>query len=583
MKRSVRVFVSGVAAMAVAGAVVAPADASRDRVAAPTGAPAGAVTYDIGLLGQPTNVDGRDAGSSGMVFGRSLWAFGDTLLSSPASDGSTFRTNTGAFNVPGYYPLSEPTDGTGSPSTQLVPFSSSEASFNAAHDPDDWRYAVWPSAVIPRTDGRGLVFFASSLLAANNPVPGTTTIGLADVNTAGSTVSSRRTTVLFGPQDCAWGIPYLDADGYLYFWADLHQTDLADCPHDSSWGGRPVGVARVKLNESGTRSSYRFWNGAHWVDNQHLATPVMDFVLNGPSVSYDATLGKYVAFSGIDSPSAYYMTAPDVQGPWTDQGAFTRGVDPAGDYRAWRVHPELGPADGSVVPLSYFRYLGSRKGEIRLLAVDVRSDAATHRTAYVDKAYQVLLLRAADASGRSTWVGKLADRSASLRSFARGLQFSSEGYRAQAKQQLKTVLGHDNDTAGATYWGNWLEGTGAGTTNDHLTARLATSTEFANDHVSDASFVDAMFPIALGRAADSSGRAYWINKLATGTARYDMVLSMVRSSEAGRYQARLAYQAILHRDPTDAEAATVSADYARVGYDPAEVRVAVLATAEAIE
>ena len=147
------------------------------------------------------------------------------------------------------------------------------------------------------------------------------------------------------------------------------------------------------------------------------------------------------------------------------------------------------------------------------------------------------------------------------------------------KECYLTVLDRPADRGGLDYWSNWLS---THKRHDILTARLAGLGEFTSTHPTNASYVNALYRIAFGRQADESGRTFWVRRLATGTSRYSVALSMLHLSEAGRYQARRAYQAVLGRAATTPEASFVAADYTELEYDPAEIRVRVLATVDAL-
>ena len=87
---------------------IAPAGSTSAAAGSAAAAPAGLAAYNLGVLGQPTKVIGRDGGYTTKIGGEILWGFGDTLFYGPAADGSSYRTNSGAHNVPGYPPRRTP-------------------------------------------------------------------------------------------------------------------------------------------------------------------------------------------------------------------------------------------------------------------------------------------------------------------------------------------------------------------------------------------------------------------------------------------------------------------------------------------
>src|SRR6185295_18518843 len=71
---------------------------------------------ELGTVGRPPTVSVRDGGATGLVGGRLLWLFGDTIFNPRSVDGENLRTCTAALATPGQ-PLatSEPTDANGAP------------------------------------------------------------------------------------------------------------------------------------------------------------------------------------------------------------------------------------------------------------------------------------------------------------------------------------------------------------------------------------------------------------------------------------------------------------------------------------
>src|SRR5689334_20251225 len=49
---------------------------------------------DLGPIGKPPKVIGRDGGGSGLIGGKILWLFGDTFWPFKSADGTNYRTNT---------------------------------------------------------------------------------------------------------------------------------------------------------------------------------------------------------------------------------------------------------------------------------------------------------------------------------------------------------------------------------------------------------------------------------------------------------------------------------------------------------
>src|SRR5450432_2606840 len=86
-------------------------------------------TSDLGALSKPPVVTARDGGASVRIGARSLWLFGDTLMTATGADGFNYRASTAAWGTPGSLGLDEALDANGAP-FQLFPYTSDEAAYN---------------------------------------------------------------------------------------------------------------------------------------------------------------------------------------------------------------------------------------------------------------------------------------------------------------------------------------------------------------------------------------------------------------------------------------------------------------------
>ncbi len=121
------------------------------------------------MLEQGTDITGRDGGVSGLAWGKSIWTFGDTVLTFPDAAGSNWHHNSFAVTddlhaSDGIAGLSSPSDSTGAP-VYLVAPSPAEQAFNDAHagdpcaeEPCGARWAVWPGPpVFDAARGRAII------------------------------------------------------------------------------------------------------------------------------------------------------------------------------------------------------------------------------------------------------------------------------------------------------------------------------------------------------------------------------------------------------------------------------------------
>jgi hypothetical protein len=151
---------------------------------------------------------------------------------------------------------------------------------------------------------------------------------------------------------------------------------------------------------------------------------------------------------------------------------------------------------------------------------------------------------ASDALGHNPSVkaARLAGATAAIN----GLQ----GRQAAAADLFVQAFNRNIDPSGRTYWSNKL----LTISRPEMLARLTGSSEFyrrAGGTIPQ--FVDAVYQSVLGRAADPSGRAYWINRLNDGRSVERVARSLVASSEYRRTTVKATFDRLLDRAPTVGE------------------------------
>ncbi len=106
----------------------------------------------------------------------------------------------------------------------------------------------------------------------------------------------------------------------------------------------------------------------------------------------------------------------------------------------------------------------------------------------------------------------------------------SSGDRAQIARLYAAVFNRAPDQAGFDYWlGRYRSGTAL----EQVAASFLQSGEFfdAAGNQSDEMFVDLVYMTVFGRAADSTGRAFWVNELASGMERSRLVVLFANAPE----------------------------------------------------
>jgi hypothetical protein len=122
-----------------------------------------------------------------------------------------------------------------------------------------------------------------------------------------------------------------------------------------------------------------------------------------------------------------------------------------------------------------------------------------------------------------------------------------KGRQAAAADLFRQAFNRTIDPSGRTYWSNKL----VTITRPEMLSRLTGSSEFyRRAGGTTPQFVDAVYQSVLGRAADPSGRSYWINRLNHGRSVEGVARSLVASSEYRRTQVRITFDRVLDRAPT---------------------------------
>ena len=101
------------------------------------------------------------------------------------------------------------------------------------------------------------------------------------------------------------------------------------------------------------------------------------------------------------------------------------------------------------------------------------------------------------------------------------------------------------DSAGKSGFDHYLVGGG---TVDGVRASILGSLEYFNLHGgTNDRFVAGLYPDVLGRAADPSGQAFWLQQLANGKSRADVALAMLSGPEAKQVLVKGFYVRFLKR------------------------------------
>lgn len=165
---------------------------------------------------------------------------------------------------------------------------------------------------------------------------------------------------------------------------------------------------------------------------------------------------------------------------------------------------------------------------------------------FITRAYQQALGRDPDAAGLSFWQGKLAggmSRAEMLVGFSESNENRgrTEGLLAQglwdADDQIadiarlyRAVLGRAPDTEGLRFWDHQAD---SGLSTAQIANLFSQSQEFTTRFpgATDAAFVQMVYQNTLGRPGEASGEAFWLDQLAHGMTRGELVAGFADSTE----------------------------------------------------
>lgn len=324
----------------------------------------GAQATEVGVLPQSPTIQGRDGGPSGVVWGHSVWTFGDTVLDLSDAEGTNWHHN--SFSITddrqagdGISGFTERLDGAGAPRYLLAP-TAEEAVFNAEHRGDPCkvtpcgaRWAVWPGPPIwDAARSRALLFYG---LIYGEP-------GDFNFRGVGQSVAvwsdfaaepqrpvvspgAEHPTVLFPTGEPPWGTAALIDGDQLYAFA---------CDSDGNGLAPPCYLARVEPARVLERSAWRSWDGAGFSAGGKQA-----LFTGAPSITVARSrhLGLWAAiYCEPLSNRVVLRTAAELTGPWSDARLlFEASKEPAGAYDAnW--HPEYDDSDeGNTLYVTFSR------------------------------------------------------------------------------------------------------------------------------------------------------------------------------------------------------------------------------------
>lgn len=357
-----------------------------------TGIPPAAqvVSYrDLGPLRFDPAIRCRDGGYSGLWQGRSVWMFGDSVLSCAVPEGFQWRSSTAAATADfaaaaeNKMNFTELADASGVPE-EFLAFTPEEAAYNRRHfmpgvpEKERRRWALWPGAMVDNRDGSAAYVFYTLLACGPNGMWDFRSVGMSAALWRAGERRPTRDGMLFPAGDIEMGNAAV-RDGDMVYAYGCGAGHLV-------W---PMRVGRVPFDRLSDRSAWEFYAGdGRWTKQASDAVPVMD---GSPmlSVHWSAYLRCYVAIYSIQVKNQLAMrTAPRPEGPWSNALILADCIPPASD-KIWTYsglgHPELARENGRIEYVSYYRETGFFEGEIRLLEFTFAPASAEQPPQVVEK------------------------------------------------------------------------------------------------------------------------------------------------------------------------------------------------------
>jgi hypothetical protein len=291
-------------------------------------------------------------------------AFGDTILSRPSESGVQLLSNTGALGATtNVTQVGEPVDASGAPFA-LLGWTPEEFAYNLRSGSPGDRFALWPTALARRPDGRVLLGYLK--LKVRDGAFEALGAGIAHA-LHGKTFALREPGLVFEPPEPLFVAAGMLDGGYL----NVFDCDAAGCS-----------LARVDPDRAGDGRAYEFWDGSAWVPDVTSARPVMlhsspsaEEVKGGMTVSWNPHLDQYIAtYVPGGSQNVVMRTAPELTGPWTRAATtlITRVPAPGSDNYSAKEHLELSSDGGRTLVVTYARGTGFLSGEVRAAEVTMR-------------------------------------------------------------------------------------------------------------------------------------------------------------------------------------------------------------------
>jgi hypothetical protein len=319
---------------------------------------------ELGLVPQLAVVQGRDSARSMLLWNKSVWAFGTTVLHKAADDGKNWHTNSFAttddlFGNDGLVAFTEKLDMAGTP-VRLIHPTADEAAYNTNHSGNPCPIAPCGAYYDTRatelvwdpTRNRVLILYQLGFLEPGSERRIGQSVAIwSSLETAPDrpvVSGGEHPTVMFEEDEPAFGAAAQIVGNDLYAFA---------CAADQARLNSPCKLARVALDDVLVRSSWQYWDGVQFSSRLEDAAEV--FTGNSVMTVVRSTLlDRWLAiYSEPLSNVIMARSAAELTGPWSDQVQLYKTPAPAADRWTFdaTLHDEYTENGGRTLYLTYSR------------------------------------------------------------------------------------------------------------------------------------------------------------------------------------------------------------------------------------
>ncbi|OLL25545.1 hypothetical protein NEOLI_002174 [Neolecta irregularis DAH-3] len=258
----------------------------------------------------------RDVGHSGVIDGKIIWTFGDTISKDKDGNMTGLAPNTAAYGDWMLWTSSSyerQLDDNDRPN-QFVPYTQEEYNFwKDSNWAGDHRIGIWVSNVVQTGPGEGIAFYdKSSILTESLENIKRIGTGVAKVYAKDEgPIADRVHDIIFDAQtDPSWGcFTTYKEDDYIYAFGEW----TAD---------KNVYLSRVAVADVFSKDKYEYWNGQTW-QSQSLTLPdeaakVFWNIQSGTIWKSNHHAGKYVMLymTNWADDTLRMMWSDSITGPW---------------------------------------------------------------------------------------------------------------------------------------------------------------------------------------------------------------------------------------------------------------------------